>query len=77
MPFSARWSPECHRVPIKGFGTLADGGRDGLGKQRGKSWYAYYDEYADGERQTNAKSFGRDKRAAQDIAALKNADRIR
>jgi hypothetical protein len=46
-------------------------------RKRGRSWYAYWDEYEDGKRVTRAQSWGRDKKAAEDFVLLKNADRIR
>lgn len=70
-------SSDCHRGRVKALGTFAEEEGMAFVKQRGMSWYAYWDLYVDGERQTKAKSFRRDKRAAEDYAALKTADRIR
>jgi integrase len=46
-------------------------------RQRGKSWYAYWDEFDGGKRIPRAQSFKRDKRAAEAFVILKNADKIR
>jgi hypothetical protein len=49
-------------------------------RQRGKSWYAYWDEYSSGKRIPRAKSLGTGrvgKKAAEDFVLLKNADQLR
>lgn len=61
---------KCHQGVIKEADVA-------FARKRGRSWYAYWDEYEDGKRVTRAQSWGRDKKAAEDFVLLKNADRIR
>jgi hypothetical protein len=44
---------------------------DGIREVAWERWYAYFDVYVDGRRRQQSTSFGRDKRAAEDFALLK------